>query len=59
MGVGDYQITDDIIIERKTVEDFSKSITDKRLYQQAKELVSNCNHPLMIIEGEKDRKSVV
>lgn len=52
MGVGDYQITDDIIIERKTVEDFSKSITDKRLYQQAKELVSNCNHPLMIIEGE-------
>lgn len=52
MGVGDYQITDDIIIERKTVEDFSKSITDKRLYQQAKELVSNCSNPLMIIEGE-------
>ena len=52
MSVGDYQITDDIIIERKTVEDFSKSITDKRLYQQAKELVSNCKKPLMIIEGE-------
>lgn len=52
MGVGDYQITDDIIIERKTVEDFSKSITDKRLYQQAKELASNCDKPLMIIEGE-------
>lgn len=52
MGVGDYQITDDIIIERKTVEDFSKSITDKRLYQQAKELATNCHKPLMIIEGE-------
>ncbi|HAH19219.1 MAG TPA: Hef nuclease [Eubacterium sp.] len=52
MGVGDYQITDDIIIERKTVEDFSKSITDKRLYQQAKELTNNCSNPLMIIEGE-------
>jgi Fanconi anemia group M protein len=52
MTVGDYQITDDIIIERKTVEDFSKSITDKRLYQQAKELVNNCRKPLMIIEGE-------
>ena len=51
MSVGDYQITDDIIIERKTVEDFSKSITDKRLYQQAKELVSNCSKPLMIVEG--------
>jgi len=52
MGVGDYQITDDIIIERKTVEDFSKSITDKRLYQQAKELTTNCHKPLLIIEGE-------
>ncbi len=52
MGVGDYQITDDIIIERKTVDDFSKSITDKRLYQQAKELANNCQKPLMIIEGE-------
>ena len=52
MGIGDYQITDDIIIERKTVEDFSKSITDKRLYQQAKELTTNCRKPLMIIEGE-------
>ncbi|WP_455645944.1 DEAD/DEAH box helicase [Methanosphaera sp.] len=52
MAIGDYQITDDIIIERKTVEDFSKSITDKRLYQQAKELASNCSKPLMIIEGE-------
>ena len=51
MSVGDYQITNDIIIERKTVEDFSKSITDKRLYQQAKELVSNCSKPLMIVEG--------
>ncbi|MBE6493489.1 MAG: DEAD/DEAH box helicase [Methanosphaera stadtmanae] len=52
MAVGDYQITDEIIIERKTVEDFSKSITDKRLYQQAKQLASNCKKPLMIIEGE-------
>ena len=42
----------DFILERKTVEDFSKSITDKRLYQQAKELVNNCRKPLMIIEGE-------
>ena len=52
MAVGDFQITDEIIIERKTVEDFSKSITDKRLYQQAKQLASNCKKPLMIIEGE-------
>mgnify|MGYP004454219811 CR=1 FL=1 len=52
MCVGDYQITDDIIIERKTIDDFSKSITDKRLYQQAKELSNNCQKPLMIIEGE-------
>ncbi len=52
MTVGDYQITDDVIIERKTTEDFTKSITDKRLYSQAKELVNNCKKPLMIIEGD-------
>ncbi|MCD7781996.1 MAG: DEAD/DEAH box helicase [Methanosphaera sp.] len=52
MSVGDYQITDDIIIERKTVDDFSKSIVDKRLYQQAKQLKENCSKPLMIIEGD-------
>ncbi|WP_304123556.1 DEAD/DEAH box helicase [Methanosphaera cuniculi] len=51
MAIGDYQLSDDVIIERKTVDDFAKSITDKRLYTQAKELASNCKKPLMIIEG--------
>ena len=52
MSVGDYQVSDDVIIERKTVDDFSKSIVDKRLYVQAKELTSNARKPLIIIEGE-------
>lgn len=51
MAIGDYQITDDVLIERKTVDDFAKSITDKRLYTQARELASNARKPLMIIEG--------
>ncbi|MDO5851515.1 MAG: DEAD/DEAH box helicase [Methanobacteriaceae archaeon] len=52
MTVGDYQVTDEVIIERKTAKDFTDSIIDKRLYKQAKQLVETCTKPLMIIEGD-------
>lgn len=51
MTIGDYQITNDIIIERKSVDDFAHSIMDKRLHNQATNL-ANANKPMMIIEGE-------
>lgn len=52
LAIGDYQITDDLIIERKTASDFVSSITDKRLYKQAKDMVDNFNKPIMILEGD-------
>jgi ERCC4-related helicase len=51
LAVGDYQVSDDVAIERKTNTDFVSSIMDKRLHKQAKELVDNFKKPLMIIEG--------
>ena len=51
LAVADYQVSDDVAIERKTNNDFISSIMDKRLYKQAKELVDNFKKPLMIIEG--------
>ena len=51
LAVADYQVSDDVAIERKTNNDFISSIMDKRLYKQAKELVENFKKPLMIIEG--------
>ncbi|MDD3985502.1 MAG: DEAD/DEAH box helicase, partial [Methanobacterium sp.] len=49
--VADYQISQEVAIERKTDKDFISSIMDKRLYKQAKELVENFKKPLIILEG--------
>ena len=35
MAVGDYQVSDEVVIERKTAKDFVDSIIDKRLFKQA------------------------
>jgi len=51
LAVADYQVSDDVAIERKTNTDFVSSIMDKRLHKQAKELVENFKKPVMIIEG--------
>lgn len=51
MTVGDYQITDDIIIERKTAKDFVDSIVDKRLFKQATLMMEEFKKPIMILEG--------
>ncbi len=52
LEIGDYICSDQIVVERKTGDDFIKSILDKRLFSQAKVLVASCTKPLMILEGE-------
>lgn len=52
MTVGDYQVSDDVAIERKTAKDFVDSIVDKRLFKQARELREEFKNPLIILEGD-------
>ncbi|MBC7097396.1 MAG: Hef nuclease, partial [Methanobacteriales archaeon] len=52
MAVADYQISEEVAIERKTTNDFINSLIDKRLYKQARELVREFKKPIMILEGE-------
>ncbi|MCK4895245.1 MAG: DEAD/DEAH box helicase family protein [Candidatus Heimdallarchaeota archaeon] len=52
LEIGDYICSDQVIVERKTQEDFVKSIMDKRLFSQTKILVENCAKPVILIEGE-------
>ena len=52
MAVGDYQVSDDVVIERKTAKDFVDSIIDKRLFKQARELSEEFKHPIIILEGD-------
>ncbi len=56
--ITDFVISDEIGIERKTVQDFADSIVDGRLLDQLKELKQNFPRPLIILEGDEDIYSV-
>ena len=50
---GDFILSDHVVIEKKLVQDFIKSIMDKRLFQQLKQMKDNFEKPILIIEGEE------
>ncbi len=52
LSIGDYLISDRVVVERKTVPDLVKSIMDGRLFQQAKDLKSAYIRPVIVVEGE-------
>lgn len=52
MAVADYQITEDVAIERKTAKDFVDSIVDKRLFKQARMMQEEFKKPILILEGD-------
>ena len=49
---GDFVVSDRVCIERKFVNDFIQSITDKRLFKQLNAMKENFEKPVLIIEGE-------
>lgn len=51
LKVGDYQISDRVIVERKTTRDFLHSIEDGRLFKQASDMVEHFDRPVLIVEG--------
>jgi len=53
LNVGDYLLSDYVVVEFKTVKDFVDSIIDGRLLGQAKEL-KQYRSPLIIVEGGED-----
>lgn len=52
LDVGDYVVTPEIGVERKTVRDFQLSIYDGRLFSQASSLSSYYAKPVLILEGD-------
>jgi ERCC4-type nuclease len=48
---GDFVVSDRVVIEKKTVSDFVKSICDKRLFSQLKAMKDSYEKPILIIEG--------
>lgn len=51
LKVGDYIISANTAIERKTVHDFINSVYDGRLFIQCSELIKYFSFPVVIIEG--------
>jgi Fanconi anemia group M protein len=52
LSQGDYQIGDQLTIERKTARDLLISIIDLRLFRQVANLKHHCRASLLLIEGD-------
>jgi ERCC4-related helicase len=52
LSVADYQVGNEVAVERKSTRDFVGSVIDKRLHKQAKDLVESFQRPVIILEGD-------
>jgi Fanconi anemia group M protein len=52
LEIGDFVISNELVIERKTAEDFVLSIMDGRLFTQAARMKLNFARPVFLIEGD-------
>jgi DNA excision repair protein ERCC-4 len=51
LKVGDYVVSSETAVERKTVRDLISSIYDGRLFLQCSELVKHYQKPLLVVQG--------
>jgi Fanconi anemia group M protein len=54
LSLGDYQLSDHLVVERKTRADFESSIMDGRLFSQLSELSSAVQRVVVVVEGEPE-----
>ncbi len=58
LKVGDYIISHDCCVERKSIRDFINSIYDGRIFLQLRDMLSNYASPIVIVEGDVDELEV-
>ena len=51
LEIGDYILSKDVCVERKTIEDFVNSMIDGRLFTQLVNLRESYPKPLILVEG--------
>lgn len=54
LPIGDYIVSHETVVERKTIKDFVSSIFDGRLFDQCSRLKENYQFPIIILEGNVD-----
>ena len=52
LEVGDFILSEDVVVEKKEVGDFVTSLLDRRLFTQAVEMKRNFDRPVIIVEGD-------
>ena len=57
LELGDYQVSDRLVVERKTRADFESSILDGRLFSQVSALAFSFERVVVVVEGSADADS--
>ncbi|MEM4634112.1 MAG: ERCC4 domain-containing protein [Candidatus Anstonellaceae archaeon] len=57
LELGDYQLSDRLVVERKTRADFESSIIDGRLFNQISQLCLAVPRVVLVVEGSPDGES--
>jgi Fanconi anemia group M protein len=54
LAVGDYVLSDRVVVERKTVADFLDTLTggDRSLFEQARDMSRHYARPVVVVEGD-------
>lgn len=52
LPIGDYVISPEVVVERKTIRDFLSSVYDSRIFYQAAGLAATYSKPYLLIEGD-------
>ena len=55
MQVGDYILSPEMCVERKSISDLKGSFISGRLYHQAEAMSRNYKTPILLIEFERDK----
>jgi len=54
LPIGDYIVSHETVVERKSIQDFMSSIFDGRLFDQCNRLTQNFQFPIILLEGNVD-----
>ncbi len=53
LEIGDFVVSNEIVIERKQIDDFVKSVYDGRLFKQLANMTDKYPKPILLIQGER------
>ncbi|MFH1286020.1 MAG: ERCC4 domain-containing protein [Candidatus Micrarchaeota archaeon] len=58
LNIGDFILSERVVVERKTRNDFEVSLIDGRLFSQAKRMTEEFERAIIIVEGERFEERV-